>query len=54
MFQVPNDGKNNNTLGGEIVDWNECPIDETGVIEEYEDIHSIENEFEPFFWSMFS
>ena len=24
------------------------PIDETGVIEEYEDINSIENEFEPF------
>ena len=24
------------------------PIDEMGVIEEYEDINSIENEFEPF------
>ena len=34
--------KNNDTYGGEIIDWNECPIDETGVIEEYEDIHSIE------------
>ncbi|KAL4644214.1 hypothetical protein ACB092_02G147900 [Castanea dentata] len=31
-----------------MVDWNECPIDETGVIKGYEDIHSIENEFEPF------
>ena len=31
-----------------INDWNECPIDETGVIEKYEDINSIENEFEPF------
>ena len=27
---------------------NECSIDETGVIEEYEDMSSIENEFEPF------
>ena len=44
----PNDGKNNNTCGGEIIDWNECLTDETGVIEEYEDINSIENEFEPF------
>ena len=43
-----NDGKNNNTCGGELIDWNECPIDETGVIEEYEDINSIENVFEPF------
>ena len=43
-----NDGKNNNTCGGEIIDWNECTIDEMGVIEEYEDINSIENEFEPF------
>ena len=34
--------------GGEIIDRNECPIDETGVIEEYEDINLIENEFEPF------
>ena len=32
----------------EIIDWNECPIDETGIIEEYEDINSTENEFEPF------
>ena len=27
---------------------NEYSIDETGVIEEYEDMSSIENEFEPF------
>ena len=27
---------------------NECSIDETGVIEEYEDMSLIENEFEPF------
>ena len=48
LNEFPNDGKNNNPCGGEIVDWNECPIDETRFIEEYEDIHSIENEFEPF------
>ena len=48
LNEFPNDGKNNNTCGGEIIDWNECPIDETGVIEEYEDINSIENEFESF------
>ena len=48
LNEFPNDGKNNNTSGGEIVDSNECPIDETEVIEEYEDIHSIENEFETF------
>ena len=48
LNEFPNDGKNNNTCGGEIIDCNECPIDETGVIEEYEDINSIENEFEPF------
>ena len=40
--------KNNNTFGDEIIDWNECPIDEMGVIEEHEDINSIEIEFEPF------
>ena len=39
---------NNNTFGYEIINWNECPIDEMGVIEEHEDINSIENEFEPF------
>ena len=48
LNEFPKDGKNNNTHGGEIVDWNECPIDETRFIEEYEDINSIENEFEPF------
>ena len=54
LNEFPNDGKNNNnTRGGEIVDWNKCPIDETRVIEEYEDIHSIENEFEPFIGQCF-
>ena len=48
LNEFPNDGKSNNTCGGEIIDWNECTIDEMGVIEEYEDINSIENEFEPF------
>ena len=48
LNEFPNDGKNNNPCGGEIVDWNGCPINEMGVIEEYEDIHSIENEFESF------
>ena len=48
LNEFPNDGKNNNTYGGEIIDWNECPIDETEVIEECEDINSIENGFEPF------
>ena len=48
LNELPNDGKNNNTYGDEIIDWNECPIDEMGVIGEDEDINSIENEFEPF------
>ena len=48
LNELPNDGKNNNTYGDEIIDWNECPIDEIGVIEENEDIKSIEIEFEPF------
>ena len=47
LNELPNYGKNN-TYGDEIIDWNECPIDEMGVIEEHEDINSIENEFEPF------
>ena len=25
LNEFPNDGKNNNTCGGEIIDWNECP-----------------------------
>ena len=48
LNELPNDGKNNNTYGDEIIDWNECPIDKMGVIEEHVDINSIENEFEPF------
>ena len=39
LNELPND---------RIIDWNECPIDKMGVIEEHEDINSIENEFEPF------
>ena len=41
LTELPNDGKNNNTYGDEIIYWNECPIDEMGVIEEHEDINSI-------------
>ena len=48
LNELPNDGKNNNTYGDEIIDWNEHPKDKMGVIEECEDINSIENEFEPF------
>ena len=44
--EFPNDVKNNNSYEEEIIDWNECPIDEMGVIEEHENINSIENEFE--------
>ena len=33
LNEFPNDGKNNNPCGGEIVDWNECPLDEMRVIE---------------------
>ena len=25
LNEFPNDGKNNNRCGGEIIDWNECP-----------------------------
>ena len=53
LNEFPNDGKNNNPCEGEIVDSNECPIDETEVIEEYEDIHSIENEFETLLVNVF-
>ena len=48
LNELPNDGKNNNTYRDEIIDRNECPIDKMGVIEEHEDINSIEIEFEPF------
>ena len=48
LNEFSNDGKNNYTCGEKIIDWNECPIDETRIIEEYEDINLIENEFEPF------
>ena len=47
LNELPNDGEKK-TYGEEIIDWNECPIDEMGVIEEHENINSIENEFEPF------
>ena len=48
LNELPNDGKNHNNYGDEIIDWNECSIDKMRVIEEHEDIYSIENEFEPF------
>ena len=48
LNEFPNDGKNNNTCEGEIIDCNEYPIEETGVIKEYENINSIENKFKPF------
>jgi len=41
LTELPNDGKNNNTYGDEIIYCNECPIDEMGVIEEHENINSI-------------
>ena len=40
LNELPNDGEKK-TYGEEIIDWNECPIDEMGVIEEHEDINSI-------------
>ena len=48
LNELPNDGENNDICGEEIVVWNEYPMEEIGVIEENEDINSIENEFEPF------
>ena len=48
LNELPNDGENNDICGEEIVVWNEYPMAEIGVIEENEDINSIENEFEPF------
>ena len=48
LNELPNDGENNDICGEEIVVWNEYPMKEMGVIEENEDINSIENEFEPF------
>ena len=47
LNELPNDGKINNTYGDEIIYWNECPIDEMGIIEEHENINSIEKKFEP-------
>ena len=35
-------------VGEELVVWNEYPMEEIRVIEENEDINSIENEFKPF------
>ena len=48
LNELPNDGENNDICGEELVVWNEYPMEEIGVIEEHEDINSIENEFEPF------
>ena len=48
LNELPNDGENKDTCGEEVVVWNEYPIEEIGVIDENEDINSIENEFEPF------
>ena len=48
LNELPNDGENNDICGEEIVVWKEYPMEEIGVIEENEDINSIENEFEPF------
>ena len=48
LNELPNDGESNDICGEEIVVQNEYPIEEIGVIEENEDINSIENEFEPF------
>ena len=48
LNEFSNDGENNDICGEEIVVWNEYLIEEIGVIEENEDIKSIENEFEPF------
>ena len=48
LYEPSNDGENNDSCGEEIVVWNEYLIEEIGVIEENEDINSIENEFEPF------
>ena len=48
LYEPSNDGENNDSCGEEIVVWNEYLIEEIGVIEENENINSIENEFEPF------
>ena len=48
LNELPNDGENNDICGEELVVWNEYSMEEIGVIEENEDINSIENEFEPF------
>ena len=48
LNELPNNEENNDTCREEIMVQNEYPIEEIGVIEENEDINSIENEFEPF------
>ena len=48
LNELPNDGENNDIYGEKLVVWNEYPMEEIGVIEENEDINSIENEFKPF------
>ena len=53
LNELPNDGENNDICGEELVVWNEYPMEEIGVIEENEDINSIENEFEPFVVNVF-
>ena len=53
LNELPNDGENNDICGEEIVVWKEYLTEEIGVIEENEDINSIENEFEPFFGQCF-
>ena len=53
LNELPNDGENNDICREEIVVWNEYLIEDIGVIEENEDINSIENEFEPFFVNVF-
>ena len=42
LNELPNDGENNDICGEELVVWNEYPMEEIGVIEENEDINSIE------------
>ena len=42
LNELPNDGENNDICGEELVVWNEYPMEEIWVIEENEDINSIE------------
>ena len=48
LNEFSNDGENNDICGEELMVQNEYSMKEIGVIEENEDIKSIENEFEPF------